>query len=48
MSRLARCVVAGLLLSALAGCALTDKLTNEPLPAPIMAPVSHGCIDAFV
>ena len=32
-----RCVVASLL-SALAGCALTDKLSNEPLPAPIMAP----------
>jgi hypothetical protein len=34
---LLRCVVASLL-SALAGCALTDKLSNEPLPAPIMAP----------
>jgi hypothetical protein len=34
---LRRCLVASLL-SALAGCALTDKLTNEPLPAPIMAP----------
>jgi len=34
---LCRCVVASLL-SALAGCALTDKLSNEPLPAPIMAP----------
>jgi hypothetical protein len=32
-----RCVVASLL-STLAGCALTDKLSNEPLPAPIMAP----------
>src|SRR6185503_6827029 len=32
-----RCVVASLL-SALAGCALTDRLTNEPLPAPIVAP----------
>ena len=34
---LLRCVVASLL-SALAGCALTDNLSNEPLPAPIMAP----------
>ena len=34
---LVRCVVASLL-STLAGCALTDKLSNEPLPAPIMAP----------
>jgi hypothetical protein len=34
---LLRCVVAGLL-STLAGCALTDKLSNAPLPAPIMAP----------
>jgi hypothetical protein len=34
---LLRCVVASLL-STLAGCALTDKLSNEPLPAPIMAP----------
>jgi len=34
---LCRCVVASLL-STLAGCALTDKLSNEPLPAPIMAP----------
>jgi hypothetical protein len=34
---LVRCVVASLL-SVLAGCALTDKLNNEPLPAPIMAP----------
>ena len=34
---LCRCIVATLL-SALAGCAITDKLTNEPLPAPIMAP----------
>ena len=34
---LGRCLVASLL-SALAGCALTDKLTNEPLPAPIVAP----------
>ena len=32
-----RCVVASLL-STLAGCALTDKLSDEPLPAPIMAP----------
>ena len=32
-----RCVVASLF-TALAGCALTDKLNNEPLPAPIMAP----------
>ena len=32
-----RCAVASLL-STLAGCALTDKLSNEPLPAPIMAP----------
>jgi hypothetical protein len=32
-----RCFVASLV-SALAGCALTDKLTNEPLPAPIIAP----------
>ena len=32
-----RCVVASLL-STLAGCALTEKLSNEPLPAPIMAP----------
>jgi hypothetical protein len=32
-----RCFVASLL-STLAGCALTDKLSNEPLPAPIMAP----------
>jgi hypothetical protein len=32
-----RCIVATLL-SGLAGCAITDKLTNEPLPAPIMAP----------
>jgi hypothetical protein len=32
-----RCFVASLV-SALAGCALTDKLTNEPLPAPIVAP----------
>lgn len=31
------CLVASLL-SALAGCALTDKLTNQPLPAPIVAP----------
>ena len=35
---LSRCVVASLLTTALAGCALTDKLSNEPLPAPIMAP----------
>lgn len=34
---LLRCFVASLL-STLAGCALTDKLSNEPLPAPIMAP----------
>ncbi len=34
---LLRCVVASLL-STLAGCALTDKLSNAPLPAPIMAP----------
>jgi hypothetical protein len=34
---LGRCVVA-VLLCALAGCALTDKLSEEPLPAPIMAP----------
>ena len=32
---LRRCLVASLL-SALAGCALTDKLTNQPLPAPIV------------
>jgi hypothetical protein len=32
-----RCFVASLL-STLAGCTLTDKLSNEPLPAPIMAP----------
>ena len=32
-----RCVVASLL-STLAGCALTDNLSNAPLPAPIMAP----------
>ena len=32
-----RCVVLSLL-SSLCGCALTDKLSNEPLPAPIMAP----------
>jgi hypothetical protein len=32
-----RCFVASLV-SALAGCALTDKLSNEPLPAPIVAP----------
>ncbi|HEY7640874.1 MAG TPA: hypothetical protein VH814_14200 [Steroidobacteraceae bacterium] len=37
MSMLGRCVVASVL-SALAGCALTDKLTSEPLPAPIVAP----------
>jgi YfhG lipoprotein len=34
---LVRCVVASLL-STLAGCALTDNLSNAPLPAPIMAP----------
>jgi hypothetical protein len=34
---LGRCVVASLL-SALAGCALTDKFSSEPLPAPIVAP----------
>jgi hypothetical protein len=34
---LGRCVVISLL-GALAGCALTDRLTNEPLPAPIVAP----------
>ncbi|MGQ0835251.1 MAG: hypothetical protein ACT4O5_10080, partial [Gammaproteobacteria bacterium] len=34
---LLRCFVASLL-STLAGCALTDKLSDEPLPAPIMAP----------
>jgi hypothetical protein len=34
---LLRCVVASLL-STLAGCALTDKLSSAPLPAPIMAP----------
>jgi hypothetical protein len=34
---LGRCVVASLL-CALAGCALTDKIGGEPLPAPIMAP----------
>jgi hypothetical protein len=32
-----RCAVASLL-STLAGCALTDSLSNAPLPAPIMAP----------
>jgi hypothetical protein len=32
---LVRCVVASLL-SALAGCGLTDKLSSEPLPTPIM------------
>jgi hypothetical protein len=31
------CVVASLA-GTLAGCALTDKLTSEPLPAPIVAP----------
>lgn len=35
---LSRCIVASLLTAALAGCALTEKLSNEPLPAPIMAP----------
>lgn len=35
---LVRCFVASLSMSALAGCALTDKLSSEPLPAPIMAP----------
>jgi hypothetical protein len=34
---LARCVVASLL-TALAGCGITDKLGSEPLPAPIVAP----------
>jgi hypothetical protein len=34
---LRRCVVASLL-SALAGCALTDRFPSEPLPAPIVAP----------
>jgi hypothetical protein len=34
---LARCVVASLA-SALAGCGLSEKLTSEPLPAPIVAP----------
>lgn len=37
MTLFGRCFVASLV-SALAGCALTDKLTNEPLPAPIVAP----------
>jgi hypothetical protein len=32
-----RCLLATLV-SVLAGCALTDRLTNEPLPAPIVAP----------
>jgi hypothetical protein len=34
---LRRCVVASLL-CAFAGCALTDRLNNQPLPAPIVAP----------
>ncbi len=34
---LGRCVIASLL-TALAGCGLTDKLGSEPLPAPIVAP----------
>jgi hypothetical protein len=34
---LRRCVIASLA-GALAGCALTDKLTSEPLPTPIVAP----------
>jgi hypothetical protein len=37
VTMLGRCVVASLL-SALAGCALTDKFSSEPLPAPIVAP----------
>ena len=37
MTLFGRCFVASLV-SALTGCALTDKLTNEPLPAPIVAP----------
>ena len=35
---LGRCCVAASLLTALAGCGLTDKLGSEPLPAPIVAP----------
>ena len=37
MTLFGRCFVASLV-SALAGCALTDGLTSEPLPAPIVAP----------
>jgi hypothetical protein len=49
---LVRCVVASLL-STLAGCALTDKLSNAPLPAPIMAPAQisasglHGYLETM-
>jgi hypothetical protein len=44
-----RCAVASLL-STLAGCALTDKLSNEPLPAPIMAPaqISAGGLRGYL
>ena len=46
---LVRCVVA-CLLSALAGCALTDKIGEAPLPAPIMAPaqISAGGLHAYL
>src|SRR5678816_2299405 len=37
IAMLARCVVASLA-SALAGCGLSERLTSEPLPAPIVAP----------
>ena len=46
---LVRCVVA-CLLSVLAGCALTDKIGEAPLPAPIMAPaqISAGGLRAYL
>jgi hypothetical protein len=49
VSILGRSILASLV-SALAGCALTDKLTSEPLPAPIVAPaqISAGGLRAYL
>lgn len=49
MSILGRSILASLV-SVLAGCALTDKLTSEPLPAPVVAPaqISAGGLRAYL